>query len=57
MQNNQKINCTVESCKYNKCNEHICSLEQILVTPTNNCKTQEPNESMCESYEYNSNNG
>ena len=33
MEKNQKINCTVESCKYNnkKCQE--CELGQIVVTP------------------------
>lgn len=47
---NQKINCTVNSCKYNKCGEHKCTLGQITVTPMQNCKTKNPEESMCSSY-------
>ena len=46
----QKINCTVSSCKYNKQNEQECSLKQIVVTPIENCYTKEPDESMCSSY-------
>ncbi len=53
MDKNQKINCTVESCKYNKNQEQLCSLEQIIVTPIQDCHTEEPDESMCSSYEYN----
>ena len=51
MDKNQKINCTVTSCKYNK-DDKICSLEQIIVTPKENCKTKNPDESMCGSYEH-----
>lgn len=47
---NQKINCTVTSCKYNK-NSAICSLKEIVVTPKANCNTQNTEESMCGSYE------
>lgn len=50
MNNNQKINCTVTSCKYNK-NQAECSLEQIIVTPIKNCNTKKSNESKCNSYE------
>lgn len=50
MNNNQKINCTVTTCKYNK-NNQICSLEQIMVTPKANCSSKNPDESMCSSYE------
>lgn len=49
---NQKINCTVGSCKYNNQKNQICELQQIVVTPSNNCKTKKPDESMCSSYEY-----
>ena len=51
MEKNQKINCTVESCKYNKTSEHECTLEQIIVTPMENCDTKQADESMCSSYE------
>ena len=52
MDANQKINCTVESCKYNNTQEQVCSLKQIIVTPTEDCHTEETDESMCSSYEY-----
>lgn len=55
MERNQKINCTVTSCKYNQNAEHVCELEQILVAPVNDCNTKSPDESMCDSYEYNPN--
>ncbi len=47
---NQKIKCTVDSCKFNNCNNQECILKQIMVTPMNNCKTKTPDESMCSSY-------
>lgn len=50
MEKNQKINCTVTSCKYNKIGEQECALEQIIVTPTQDCNTCTPDESMCSSY-------
>lgn len=50
MDNKQKINCTVESCKYNKLDCQECSLKQIVVTPIENCITKQPDESMCSSY-------
>jgi len=50
MNANQKINCTVSSCKYNKNNLQECSLKQIVVTPIENCDTKQPDESMCSSY-------
>lgn len=48
---NQKINCTVNSCKYNNCNNQECILKQITITPIQNCNTKKPDESMCSSYE------
>lgn len=51
MDGNQKICCTVESCKYNN-NDGRCVLHEIIVTPIENCTTKEPDESMCSSYEY-----
>lgn len=56
MESNQKINCTVTSCKYNKSQEQECSLKQIIITPIQNSNTKEPDESMCSSYKYNPNN-
>ena len=47
----QKINCTVETCKFNNLNNQECLLKQITVTPTVNCNTQTPDESMCSNYE------
>ncbi len=53
MEHKQKINCTVESCQYNNCQNNECTLKQIIVTPTNGCNTEQPDESMCSSYKYN----
>lgn len=50
MDKNQYINCTVTSCKYNENQEQKCKLEQIIVTPIENCDTKQPDESMCSSY-------
>ena len=52
----QKINCTVGSCKFNNYENQECVLRQITVSPTQNCKTKQPNESMCSSYETTMNN-
>ena len=52
MDDKQKINCTVESCKYNNCDKQLCELTQIVVSPTPNCNTTKCDESMCSSYEY-----
>ena len=51
MENNQKINCTVGSCKYNDRKNNGCNLEEIQVTPKRNCNTKKQDESMCGSYE------
>lgn len=53
MEHKQKINCTVGSCEYNNCQNNECTLKQIIVTPTQNCQTQQPDESMCSSYKCN----
>ena len=50
MEKNQKINCTVESCKYNNSQKNECKLESIIVTPTENNYTKKPDESQCSSY-------
>ena len=52
MDKNQKINCTVESCKYNDEQAHECALDQITVEPCDDCHTGIPeDESACGSYE------
>ena len=52
MEGNQKISCTVVSCKYNDKSEGLCTLNEIIVTPTEGCNTKQPDESKCSSYEY-----
>lgn len=52
MEANQKINCTVSSCRYNNKEKEKCMLEAIHVAPLNNVKTMKPDESMCLSYKY-----
>lgn len=53
MDNKQKISCTVESCKYNDSGNGLCTLSEIIVTPTQGCTTKKADESMCSSYKYN----
>lgn len=55
MEENQKINCTVGSCKFNDAQMQKCQLHQIVVTPIIGTDTKQPDESMCSSYK-NSNN-
>lgn len=50
MDKNQKINCTVTSCKHNDGQRQECKLEQIIVTPIIGCNTKQSDESMCSSY-------
>lgn len=51
--NNQKINCTVQSCKYNDKNYNICELNQIIVKACPGCSNGTPqDESMCGSYSH-----
>lgn len=52
MEANQKINCTVSSCKYNNEQRGKCTLEAIHVTPIENSNTKTPDESMCASYKF-----
>ena len=51
MEGKQKICCSVESCKYNNL-ENGCNLQEIQVAPIQDCETQNADESMCSSYEY-----
>jgi len=53
MKENQKINCTVESCVYQDTKAKRCTLPAINVMPTTDCETRETDESMCGSYEAN----
>ncbi len=50
MEENQKINCTVGSCKFNDYEKQKCQLQQIVVTPIEGTNTKQPDESMCSSY-------
>lgn len=52
MDGNQKISCTVNTCKYNNHGEGLCTLNEIIVTPTRHCNTKHPDESKCSSYKY-----
>ena len=52
MEENQKINCTVESCVYQDPEKRRCTLQSINVMPTTDNTTGETDESMCGSYEY-----
>ena len=54
MEENQKINCTVESCVYQDSKNRRCTLQAINVMPTTDTTTVETDESMCGSYEYDS---
>ena len=48
---NQKINCTVGSCKYNNSNHNSCELKQIEVKACPGCSNgTAKDESMCGSY-------
>lgn len=48
----QKINCTVDSCKFNDSKNKECVLKQITVTPVKeDIQTELPDDSMCSSYE------
>ena len=52
MEKNQKINCTVASCKYNNEDKKECELHSIVVTPVVGKNTRNTDESMCSSYKY-----
>ena len=51
MENDQKINCTVSSCKYNNNQNQMCKLGSIIVTPVDGKNTNKSDESMCSSYD------
>lgn len=51
MDDKQKINCTVEYCKYNDCDAKECILEAIVVEPcSDNDKNNFEDQSMCGSF-------
>jgi len=50
MEENQTINCSVKSCRYNNPEIQMCVLKQITVTPIEGIETKQPDESMCSSY-------
>jgi len=50
MEEKQKINCMVESCKYLDSNQHQCTLKQITVEPELNINSENTDESKCGSY-------
>lgn len=52
MEANQKINCTVSSCKYNNNEKGKCILKSIQVEPIQGKSTTQADESMCASYEH-----
>lgn len=52
MEENQKINCTVSSCKYNNQEKEKCTLQAIHVAPIDDIDTETADESMCASYKY-----
>ena len=52
MEANQKINCTVSSCKYNNQEKAKCTLEAIHVAPIQNINSQTPDESVCASSKF-----
>ena len=47
MEENQKINCTVESCVYQDSKNRRCTLQAINVMPTTDNFSGEIDESMC----------
>ena len=56
MKYEQKINCSVGSCKFNDMQRQACTLQQIIVEPVVGKNTANTDESMCGSYENDGNN-
>ena len=50
MEENQTINCTIGTCKYNNSKSNLCTLKAINVKKMNNTKPLTADESMCASY-------
>lgn len=53
MDNKQKINCNVSTCRFNDEESCKCILESIVVEPMKDSNTKRAEESMCGSYKYN----
>ena len=51
MEKNQKINCTVKSCKYNNRKNKECGLSAITIAPVRENSLQGEDESVCSSYD------
>ena len=49
-ENNQKIKCEVQSCKYNGVENDYCKLEQITVKPFPDTTSRTPEETICSNY-------
>ena len=52
MQDNQKINCTVDTCEYNDTDDGECTLKAIDVSPVPDSDTHTPDDSKCGSFKY-----
>ena len=52
MENNQKINCTVSSCKYNNEKKGECLLDSIEIVPKKGVNSKKSDESMCSNYDF-----
>jgi len=50
MEDRQKINCTVENCKYNNIEAKECVLKAIVVEPGTNHSDSFEDQSMCGSF-------
>lgn len=53
MKKNQKINCNVESCEFNDCQCHECTLKSIEVSCDCGCQKEdvtEKSETICSSF-------
>lgn len=53
MESNQKIHCSVGSCKYNDITVQECKLKDINIMPNTNVNTGNEKETMCVSYKNN----
>lgn len=53
MESNQKIHCSVGSCKYNDITVQECKLKAINIMPNTNVNTGNEKETMCVSYKNN----
>lgn len=49
-ENNQKIKCTVCSCKYNGIEDCICNLNEITVAPFPDTTSRSKDETICSNY-------